>query len=103
MMPLFDIMNISTIITVPLKRVPHQGAPREEKKKNIPVDLDAYFEGVNIGIALAYLYIDDGSLFRYDPKTYKEREKGKNIYLCLNDFPPADTQRFCDYINTKYG
>ena len=75
----------------------------KEKKKNIPVDLDTYFEGVNIGIALAYLYIDDGSLFRYNPKTYKEREKGKNIYLCLNDFPPADTQRFCDYINTKYG
>jgi len=75
----------------------------KEKKKNIPLDLDAYFQDVNIGIALAYLYIDDGSLFRYNPKTYKEREKGKNIYLCLNDFPPADTQRFCDYINTKYG
>ena len=80
-----------------------RGAPREEKKKNIPLDLDAYFQDVNIGIALAYLYIDDGSLFRYNPETYTEREKGKNMYLCLNDFPPADNQRFCDYINNKYG
>ena len=72
-------------------------------KKNIPVDLDTYFEGVNIGIALAYLYIDDGHLFRYDPIIYTEREKGKNIALHLEDFPRSDVQRFCDYINKLYG
>ena len=71
--------------------------------KNIPLDLDAYFKDVNIGIALAYLYIDDGHLFRYDPKTYTEREKGKNINLHLEDFPPADVHRFCNYINNRYG
>ena len=74
----------------------------KERKKNIPSDLDAYFEGVNIGIALAYLYIDDGSLFRYDSETYEEREKGKNMFLHLEDFPPADVRRFCAYINNRY-
>jgi hypothetical protein len=67
-----------------------RGAPREEKKKNIPLDLDAYFQDVNIGIALAYLYIDDGSLFRYNPETYTEREsaplggtKGRKKYVFM--------------------
>lgn len=73
-----------------------------ENKKNIPLDLQAYFKDVNIGIALAYIYIDDGHLFRYDSETYKEREKGKNMFLHLEDFPPADVQRFCDYINNRY-
>ena len=78
--------------------------PVEDKpnKKNIPVDLDAYFEGVNIGIALAYLYIDDGHLFRYNPITFIEPEKGKNMFLHLEDFPPADVRRFCAYINNRY-
>ena len=51
---------------------------------------------------MAYLYIDDGYLFRYCTRVYKERDKGKNMFLHLQDFPPIDVQRFCDYINNKY-
>jgi len=61
-------------------------------KKNIPVDLDTYFEGVNIGIALAYVYIDDGNLFRYDPENLWFPNK-----LCLFDLilnPPRCQTNF---------
>ena len=54
---------------------------KKKLKKTIPTNLDIYFQGVDMNVVLAYLYMDDGT---YD----QERDSltyGANCFFCLND------------------
>ena len=74
----------------------------ENKIKIIPKDLNKLFRGVNMGVFLAYLFMDDGSCHTKSTYNGKELPLGKNLYFHLNNFTREDVDRFCAYFNKEH-
>jgi len=68
--------------------------------------LDIYFQGVDMNVALAYLYMDDGTYGQQ--KNKNSLDLGKvcqdlgNTVFCLNDYPRTDLLRLSEYLNNRF-
>lgn len=71
---------------------------KKKLKKTIPTNLDIYFQGVDMNVVLAYLYMDDGTYQqKRDSLTY-----GSSCFFCLNDYPRSDLLRLSEYLNKRF-